>query len=88
MTVRRLSSSELPAWPRLLSPRLAAAYLSVSEGTLRRMAVRPMRVGSLVLYDRLQLDALVENMSNGIPSGVPTDWTELVDAGDGEDPGR
>jgi len=63
MTTRRSPSSELPDWPRLLSRPLAAAYVGVSTGTLALVPVNPVRIGRRILYDRLSLDAFVDDLT-------------------------
>ena len=49
-------------WPRLLSVDDAAAYLSVSRGTLRKL-VAPVPVGGRVLWDRVDLDRFADALS-------------------------
>lgn len=45
-----------PAWPRLMSERDAAAYLSIGGTTLRDRGPAPKKVGSRTLWDRRDLD--------------------------------
>lgn len=52
----------LPGWPRLLSSPLAAAYLSISETTLREHGPQPKRQGRRVLYDRQDLDRWADRL--------------------------
>ena len=54
------------AWPRLLSEPLAAAYLSISETTLREHGPAPKRFGRRRLYDRRDLDQWAD-LLNGQP---------------------
>lgn len=49
-------------WPRLLSVDDAAAYLSVSRSTVRRL-VKPVPVGSRVLFDRHELDRFADALA-------------------------
>ena len=56
------------AWPRLLSVELAATYLGLAPQTLRNHARElpgRKRFGRKVLYDRLELDRLIEK-NNGV----------------------
>jgi hypothetical protein len=67
----------------LLSSPLAAAYLGVSEGTLRGLGAPPVRLGGRVLFDRLTLDALADRLASGAvtnQTGAVGDWTEALDA--------
>ncbi|MCI0350196.1 MAG: helix-turn-helix domain-containing protein [Acidobacteriales bacterium] len=54
--------------PRLLSRQAAAAYLSVCERTVRNLARRgelpEVRLAGRVLYDSLDLDALIERQKS------------------------
>ncbi|TWA88812.1 hypothetical protein FBY14_107184 [Azospirillum brasilense] len=61
--------NELPGWPRLLRPELAAAYIGVSTGTLDALDLPSVRVRSLRLYDRSSLDQWVDSLAR---TGVPT----------------
>jgi hypothetical protein len=45
-----------PDWPRLMSERDAAAYLSIGATTLRERGPAPRKVGSRTLWDRRDLD--------------------------------
>lgn len=49
-------------WPRLLSVDDAAAYLSISRGTLRKL-IAPVPLGSRVLWDRHILDQFADRLS-------------------------
>lgn len=53
----------LPNWPRLMSVKLAAAYLSISPATLRERGPEAVQVGRRVLYDRVALDRWVDRLS-------------------------
>lgn len=46
----------MPDWPRLMSAPQAAAYLSLSETTIRENGPTPKRYGKRVLFDRRDLD--------------------------------
>jgi hypothetical protein len=48
--------------PRLLSEPDAAAYLSISPGTLRQLGLRRVVLGRRKLYDRAELDAWVSDL--------------------------
>ncbi|ATI41910.1 DNA-binding protein [Pacificitalea manganoxidans] len=48
--------------PRLLSAPQAAAYLSVSETTLRTLPISRRELGGKRLYDRLALDAYADDL--------------------------
>ena len=52
----------LPGWPRLLSSPLAAAYLSISETTLRDHGPEPKRHGRRILFDRQDLDRWADRL--------------------------
>jgi hypothetical protein len=73
----KLTSSELPNWPRLLSLPLAAAYVGISEGLFRRgvearVWPRPIRFRRRKLWDRRMLDAKVDALSNLITAPEPS----------------
>ena len=60
--------ARLPAWPRLLSVELAAAYLSISrahflDGVKAGRWPAPIRHGKRTLWDRQRLDGLVDVLS-------------------------
>lgn len=66
MTEPTPTPNEMPDWPRLLSRQWAAAYLGVSPGHFDnhvRKAVQPVKLGKRCLYDRLNLDQFVDNLS-------------------------
>lgn len=56
-------------WPGLLTKREAAEYLGVSESTIGRMKalgeIKSVRLRSLVLYRRSDLDAYIEALPEG-----------------------
>ena len=62
--VKKLSYSELPGWPRLLSLELAASYVGVSEHLFKKNVgikwPRPHRDGKRVLWDRHELDMMID----------------------------
>jgi hypothetical protein len=73
----------LPAWPRLLSADMAAAYLSISrtsflDGVGRGQWPAPIRHGKRTLWDRQRLDRLVD-----VLSGLPPPSPEIGDTGGG-----
>lgn len=53
---------DLPFAPRLLGAAEAAAYLGVSETTLRGLAIPRRLLGGRKLYDRLALDAYASEL--------------------------
>jgi len=58
----------------------AAAYLSVSPGTLRtHVPVKPVRIGGCVRYDRVKLDAYVDGPGAAHTSAQATGtWADEV----------
>lgn len=52
----------LPDWPRLMGAPLAAAYIGLSETTLRAVGPRPREVGKRRLYDRIDLDRWADRL--------------------------
>jgi hypothetical protein len=62
--VKKLSYSELPGWPRLLSLELAASYVGVSEHLFKKNVgikwPRPHRDGKRILWDRHELDMMID----------------------------
>lgn len=63
--------TRLPAWPRLLSAEMAAAYLSISrtgflDGVREGRWPAPLREGRRTLWDRARIDRLVD-----VRSGLP-----------------
>lgn len=52
----------LPDWPRLMAAPLAAAYIGLSETTLRAVGPRPREVGKRRLYDRIDLDRWADRL--------------------------
>lgn len=57
-------ASELPRMimPRLYRPAAAAAYLGVSEGTLRSLQIPRKEYGAMRFYDRADLDAFADSL--------------------------
>jgi len=55
--------ASLPDWPRWMSVKLAAAYLSVSENTLRSFGIVPIEQGRCVRYDRRSLDLYADRVA-------------------------
>ena len=49
--------------PRLLPAPQAAHYLGISESTLRQLGLPRVSIGSKRLYDRLDLDAFADTLS-------------------------
>jgi hypothetical protein len=64
---------ELPDWPRLMSERLPAAYLSIGTTSLRADGPAPVRLGRRVLYDRKALDAWADQLGREQPDPAPVD---------------
>lgn len=64
----------LPGWPRLMAETQAAAYLSISETTLRKNGPQPKRHGRRVLYDRIDLDRWADRLD-----GQPLDERQEQD---------
>ncbi len=62
--------SRLPdAWPRGMPQEVAAAYLGVSESTLRSQvdvgaAPEPVRIGRRIVWLREDLDAYLDRLAN------------------------
>ena len=52
----------LPDWPRLMAAPLAAAYVGLSENTLRTVGPKPREVGKRRLYDRIDLDRWADRL--------------------------
>jgi hypothetical protein len=46
----------LPDWPRLMGAELAAAYVGISENTLREHGPQAKSIGRRRLWDRTDLD--------------------------------
>jgi hypothetical protein len=53
----------LPDWPRWMTTKMAAAYLSVSENTFRGFGIVPIERGRSVRYDRRSLDLYADRMA-------------------------
>lgn len=62
-----------PDWPRLMSERDAAAYLSIGGSTLRARGPAPRKIGSRTLWDRRDLDRWVDALD-----GQPLTPEEVV----------
>lgn len=73
--------SELPAWPRLMSETLAAAYVGLSATTLRKDGPIAKRHGRRVLYDIRDLDRWADRL-DGQPLDEPQELDEasLIEA--------
>lgn len=56
--------------PRLLPTPWAAAYLGVSETTLRNLPIPRKVMGGKRLYDRLELDAYADGLTVEGDNGV------------------
>lgn len=67
-----IERSSLPDWPRLMAAPLAAAYVGISETTLRAKGPRPREVGKRRLYDRIDLDRWADRLSD-----QPLDFDEV-----------
>lgn len=65
----------LPQWPRLMGEQMAARYLSIGHNLLREKGPTPKRLGSRVLYDRVDLDRWADQLD-----GQPFDRRQLLDA--------
>lgn len=48
--------------PRLYRPAAAAAYLGISEGTLRTLPIPRKELGVMRFYDRADLDAFADSL--------------------------
>jgi hypothetical protein len=65
---------ELPDWPRLMSVKLAAAYVGLSEATLKEIGPPPVELEKRrVLYDIKALDAWADRLS-----GQPLDVSQTA----------
>lgn len=59
--------------PRLYRPAAAAAYLGISEGTLRTLPIPRKELGTMRFYDRADLDAFADSLRyEGGDEGVNT----------------
>jgi hypothetical protein len=57
---------------------LAAAYFDMGETLfLANVRVAPLRIGSAVLWDRIDLDIYITNQKD-LDSGTPEDWLSKV----------
>lgn len=66
-----LGRATQPDWPRLMRERDAAAYLSIGTTMLREHGPAPKRLGSRVLWDRVDLDRWADHLD-----GQPLDADE------------
>lgn len=48
--------------PRLYRPAAAAAYLGISQGTLRTLPIPRKELGTMRFYDRADLDAFADSL--------------------------
>ncbi|MEM9762862.1 MAG: helix-turn-helix domain-containing protein [Pseudomonadota bacterium] len=53
---------KLAVLPALMKARDAAAYLGISEGTLRTLGIPRRQLGALRLYDRNDLDSYAASL--------------------------
>lgn len=53
----------LPITPRLMTAPVAAAYLGVSESTLRTFAIRRKVLGGKRVYERADLDSFADGLT-------------------------
>ena len=65
--------SELPDWPRAMRAPMAAAYLGISEWTLRKGArsgryPKPLKDGEVVVWLREDLDRWLDNLKGDQPN--------------------
>lgn len=82
MTAAKRSSAELPDWPRLMRPELAAAYIGVSPGLLPALGLPAVRVRSLRLYDRAVLDRWADSLNADRPALTADDYLARLDDAD------
>lgn len=68
----------LPNWPRLMCAKLAAAYVGLSETTLRERGPEAKGVGRRRLYDRHDLDRWADRLG-GQPLTVPQQREEAAE---------
>lgn len=66
--------ANIPHWPRLMSVKLAAQYVGLSETKLREIGPKPTTLPDLrrVLYDRRDLDRWADRLT-----GQPLDGKEV-----------
>lgn len=57
-----MARASIPFPPRLLPAPQAAAYLGISETSLRGLSIARRVLGGKRLYDRLDLDAYVDSL--------------------------
>jgi len=92
MTKAAPAAAPLPHWPALLTTDLAAAYVSLSEGSFRalaaKMGLRSVDCGGMAVtrWRRADLDALIDRLA---PKGVKidVDAQNANDAPSLDDPG-
>lgn len=75
----RIDPAAMPDWPRLMSERLAAAYLGIGASTLRDRGPKPRKFGARTLYDRRDLDRWADAL-DGQPLDAPQRDEEAGDA--------
>lgn len=82
-----MGAQALPLPERLLlTTEQAASYCGVSANTFRaHVRVRAVRVGSLIRYDRRDLDKWASSQGQSEPV-TADDWLERLDAGARERP--
>ncbi|MCP4695545.1 MAG: transcriptional regulator [Gammaproteobacteria bacterium] len=64
MTAKRINVKDLPDWPGLLSPELAAAYCAMSLGTFDahiRPQITERHFGASVRFSRADLDKFIDS---------------------------
>lgn len=67
MTAPKAPTNELPDWPRLMPPPLAASYLGVSPGLLDTLGLPSAKVRGRRLYDRQALDRWADGLKADNP---------------------
>lgn len=76
-----MGKREISFTPRLLTTPVAAAYLGVSETTLRGLGLPRKILGSKRLYDRLTLDEYASGLPDeGEASEGPNSCDEILRA--------
>jgi hypothetical protein len=70
--------------PRCLSRDQAAAYLGIGVTLLASLTVRPVRVGRRLLYDRVDLDAWLDEHKGRGRAIEEVLWPEDEDSTDGK----
>lgn len=64
--------------PRLMRPSEAAAYLGVSESTLRILPLTPKKLRTMTRYDIRDLDAYADSLKHGEGNA----WDEMFEGSD------